>query len=319
MALTRLGRTDDLRAANQKAVEHGVWATEWQRPSVSVRGHGKKELRAAPWWELDDVPPDLRTAVTDLIERLPNVAAEGVRLLREDTAHAHAHAHTDGQNKAHTSAFTDESEGITLRGRWLELVLFERGEAYGVGCDHAPVTCSAVRPLLAQHAARMSGCQIKFSAVSCDASVMPHTGRTDGRLRLHASLHVPSRHSWRIRAGDPTVIGAVREWREGKTLLLDDSFEHELWGDGGPQCCLTDDTSPVSSSSSSSSEEEREKDEARPTKSRSKHAAAAPSIPNNNNNNDISEGCFRLILIVDLWHPDLSADERAVAAAAAPI
>lgn len=51
-----------------------------------------------------------------------------------------------------------------------------------------------------------------------------HCGPTNARLRLHLGLVVPDGCS--IRVGDE-----VRTWVEGRCLLFDDSFEHEVRND----------------------------------------------------------------------------------------
>jgi len=56
--------------------------------------------------------------------------------------------------------------------------------------------------------------------------VWPHCGPTNARLRIHLGLEVPQ-NCCRIRVKDET-----RQWAEGEVLILDDSFEHELWNTG---------------------------------------------------------------------------------------
>lgn len=75
--------------------------------------------------------------------------------------------------------------------------------------------------------------------------VWPHTGPTNCRVRAHLGLVVPG--GAEIRVGNTT-----KTWEEGKFIIFDDSFEHEVWHNG-------------------------------------------PS--------------YRLVLIVDLWHPELTQDE----------
>lgn len=44
-----------------------------------------------------------------------------------------------------------------------------------------------------------------------------------------------------IRVGDPLAENARRPWKEGKVLLFDDSYEHEVFHDGigrGPRVVL---------------------------------------------------------------------------------
>uniref|UniRef100_A0A672MRC6 Aspartate beta-hydroxylase n=1 Tax=Sinocyclocheilus grahami TaxID=75366 RepID=A0A672MRC6_SINGR len=56
--------------------------------------------------------------------------------------------------------------------------------------------------------------QIKFSVMQAGSHVWPHTGPTNCRLRMHLGLIIPSK-GCRIQ--------------EGKVLIFDDSFEHEVW------------------------------------------------------------------------------------------
>uniref|UniRef100_A0A3B4A4F8 Aspartyl/asparaginy/proline hydroxylase domain-containing protein n=1 Tax=Periophthalmus magnuspinnatus TaxID=409849 RepID=A0A3B4A4F8_9GOBI len=58
--------------------------------------------------------------------------------------------------------------------------------------------------------------QIKFSVMHPGTHVWPHTGPTNCRLRLHLGLVIPK-------------TGC--QWEEGKVLIFDDSFEHEVWQD----------------------------------------------------------------------------------------
>ena len=55
-----------------------------------------------------------------------------------------------------------------------------------------------------------------------------HVGPTNVRLRVHLGIDIPS-SGWRIRVGDET-----RTWEQGKCLVFDDSFVHEVWHDGDP-------------------------------------------------------------------------------------
>uniref|UniRef100_A0A9J7YNT4 Un-named hu7910 n=1 Tax=Cyprinus carpio carpio TaxID=630221 RepID=A0A9J7YNT4_CYPCA len=62
-----------------------------------------------------------------------------------------------------------------------------------------------------------------FSVMQAGTHVWPHTGPTNCRLRMHLGLVIPSK-GCRIRCTNQT-----REWEEGKVLIFDDSFEHEVW------------------------------------------------------------------------------------------
>src|SRR4030095_3261501 len=55
----------------------------------------------------------------------------------------------------------------------------------------------------------------------------PHGGQYIGVLRMHLGLLVPEpRERCRIRIAD-----RVCHWEEGKCLIFDDTYNHEVWND----------------------------------------------------------------------------------------
>lgn len=90
-----------------------------------------------------------------------------------------------------------------------------------------------------------------LSVHACDSHLRAHCSVDNLRVRCHLGLQVPPGCS--IRVGTET-----RQWEEGRALLFEDSFEHEVWNRGDRR---------------------------------------------------------RSILIVDFWHPDLTAVERAAVTA----
>jgi len=66
-----------------------------------------------------------------------------------------------------------------------------------------------------------------FSILSPHKHIPAHRGAYNGILRLHLGLLVPEpRESCRIRIGND-----FRSWSEGKGLIFDDTFNHEVWND----------------------------------------------------------------------------------------
>lgn len=86
-----------------------------------------------------------------------------------------------------------------------------------------------------------------FSTMSPLATIKPHYGACNLKLRCHFPIFVPQECFLRV-AGDP------RPWEEGKMIIFDDSYEHE----------------------------------------------AA----------NLSKREERIILLIDIWHPDLIYGER---------
>lgn len=66
-----------------------------------------------------------------------------------------------------------------------------------------------------------------FSILSPKKHIPPHRGPYVGVLRLHLGLLVPKpRENVRIRVADK-----VCHWDEGKCLIFDDTYNHEVWND----------------------------------------------------------------------------------------
>jgi aspartyl/asparaginyl beta-hydroxylase (cupin superfamily) len=66
--------------------------------------------------------------------------------------------------------------------------------------------------------------QAFFSILEPGKSIPPHCGPYRGYLRYHLGLKVPREHPPSIRIRDH-----VHEWREGGSILFDDSWEHEVY------------------------------------------------------------------------------------------
>jgi beta-hydroxylase len=66
-----------------------------------------------------------------------------------------------------------------------------------------------------------------FSILSPRKHIPPHRGPYVGVLRLHLGLIVPEpREKVRIRIADQ-----ICHWEEGKCLVFDDTYNHEVWND----------------------------------------------------------------------------------------
>lgn len=66
-----------------------------------------------------------------------------------------------------------------------------------------------------------------FSILSPRKHIPAHHGPYNGVLRYHLGLLVPKEYECcKIRINEEFLT-----WQEGKTLLFDDSFEHEVWND----------------------------------------------------------------------------------------
>lgn len=96
----------------------------------------------------------------------------------------------------------------------------------GVGLDceenakHCPETMKVIE--------KIPGCTTAFFSILSPRKHIPHhRGPWAGVLRLHMGLLVPEpRHMCRIRIADQ-----VHAWEEGKCVIFDDTYNHEVWND----------------------------------------------------------------------------------------
>ena len=101
---------------------------------------------------------------------------------------------------------------------------------FGRGGDEklAPTTSRVLRRLCGSDVLGLcskGGGEIIFSRIGAQSRILPHCGPTNLRLTCHLGLLVPPQSAGKC------AIRVGREWRrwtEGKCLIFDDSFEHEV-------------------------------------------------------------------------------------------
>ncbi|XP_077208430.1 aspartyl/asparaginyl beta-hydroxylase isoform X3 [Paroedura picta] len=201
--------------------QRGHFASVWQRSLYNVKG-----IKAQPWWTGKE------TGYTELVKSLERnwktIRDEGLAVMDKGK-----------------KLFLPEDENLREKGDWSQFTLWQQGRKNDNACKSVPMTCG-----LLERFPEATGCrrgQIKYSVMHPGTHVWPHTGPTNCRLRMHLGLVIP-KEGCRIRCAEET-----RAWDEGKVLIFDDSFEHEVWQDANT---------------------------------------------------------YRLIFIVDVWHPELTAQQR---------
>ncbi|XP_053383028.1 aspartyl/asparaginyl beta-hydroxylase-like [Mercenaria mercenaria] len=220
-AYLRVGQTDKAREVYRRGADLGLFLSEYQRSLYNAN----TPLTGRPWWTPEQTT--YQKYLTMLENNWETIRDEGLAQLDKKTG-----------------AFLPEEENLRETGDWKQFTLYQRGQKDENNCRKAPKTCALIDQI-----PEAKGCtrgQVKFSVMHPGVHVWPHTGPTNCRLRAHLGLKIPD--GPRIRVGNET-----RTWKEGKFIIIDDSFEHEVWHDGTE---------------------------------------------------------VRLILIVDLWHPEIPQHER---------
>ena len=138
--------------------------------------------------------------------------------------------------------FHEEAERIDRSGSWQVLMLYEVGRR-----KEALNYCPVLDGIISESTSVRRQGGIYISKMTPNTHIAAHRGPTNVRLRAHLGIQVPS-GDCKMRVGEQTTT-----WSEGKCIVFDDSFEHEVWN---------------------------------------------------------NTGVDRVVLLLDLWHPDLSHLER---------
>ena len=101
-------------------------------------------------------------------------------------------------------------------------------------CDVAPTTCGLVARVFPPGMRDIIKGRTFFSRLIGGTHIFAHSGPTNLRLRLHLALKVP-KGRYEIRVGKKRTKGNTRRWQEGKVMVFDDSFEHEV--EAQPDAC----------------------------------------------------------------------------------
>lgn len=211
-----------------RGVDAGHWAVAEQRPVTLVRG-----LKASAWHD-----PQAFAVCRALEAAFTEIRAEALSLLEQD---------------ARERLFSSHRSKALEAGDWCDVGLYYNGMRNDQNAVRAPLTSALLCSADGEFRRDCTSCPLGsayFSLLRPHTRLAAHCGPTNARLRAHLGLVVPE--------GDCEMIvgGEARQWVEGKVLLFDDSFEHEV---------------------------HNETDEA------------------------------RLILLIDLWHPELGTDEQRMA------
>ena len=109
---------------------------------------------------------------------------------------------------------------LTEGDQWKTFIFYSFGNKNKENCAKCPETVRLLHRIPGMKSAM-------FSILAPRKHLAPHRGPYKGVLRYHLGLIIPDPPgSAKIRVGND-----VRTWTEGKSLIFDDSFEHEVWND----------------------------------------------------------------------------------------
>ncbi|MCL2769761.1 MAG: aspartyl/asparaginyl beta-hydroxylase domain-containing protein [Solirubrobacterales bacterium] len=109
---------------------------------------------------------------------------------------------------------------ITDDDRWKTFFLYGFGFEAELGVRMCPRTAALMRQIPGMTTAM-------FSILSPRKHILDHRGPYKGVVRYHLGLIVPhDREACRIRVGEE-----VRHWVQGRSMIFDDTYNHEVWND----------------------------------------------------------------------------------------
>jgi aspartyl/asparaginyl beta-hydroxylase (cupin superfamily) len=113
-----------------------------------------------------------------------------------------------------------DQASITDDDRWKTYFFYAYGVRSDGNCRRCPTTARIVEEVPGMTTAF-------FSILSPHKHIPEHRGPYRGVLRYHLGLRVPEP----AEASGIKVGGQIGRWREGGSLLFDDTYPHEAWND----------------------------------------------------------------------------------------
>jgi hypothetical protein len=220
MVLARMGLLPRVGGGNNEtfAVADDSWsATPADAPTAPALPTRFRKYIAG----LRSDPPPPRVGMYPGLESTPWHDPQQFRLARDLEAAADEIA---AEARALTGAgFLDEPDAALVpSGRWSYLPLYVGGHKKVNNCARCPQIVAVIdanRDLLSL------GGIVTLSVLEPDTHVVPHEGPTNMILRCHLGIDVPE--GCGLRVG-----GITRTWEQGRCLVFDDTFTHEVWNHG---------------------------------------------------------------------------------------
>jgi aspartate beta-hydroxylase len=116
---------------------------------------------------------------------------------------------------------SENLQGFGATPSWTGHYFYRHGERREENCAACPSTAAALDGI-ALIRIRAHGPEVLHSVFTPGTHLLPHRGVTNARAVSHLPLIVPP--GCTLRVG-----GEQRQWREGQTLVFDDTYEHEAW------------------------------------------------------------------------------------------
>lgn len=112
----------------------------------------------------------------------------------------------------------EQSDFLIKEGYWSSYSFYASGKRNDENCARCPETAK----LLDSLPRKTPMGSVKFSVTAPNTHIEPHCAPNNLRIRCHLGMITPEECEIRVK-------DQIRRWEEGKCLVLDDSFNHEVW------------------------------------------------------------------------------------------
>ncbi len=152
--------------------------------------------------------PALFPWIASLEARLPEIQRELLAVLRELP------------DVPALASISPDHRRIAPPGKWKSFFLYGYGYRADENCRRCPLTAGLVEQIPGLNSAF-------FSILTPGAHIRRHRGVTKAILTAHLPLKVPTdAAACRMKLDEQLVV-----WTEGRTLVFDDTFRHEVWNE----------------------------------------------------------------------------------------
>ncbi|RKR06938.1 beta-hydroxylase [Kushneria sinocarnis] len=115
---------------------------------------------------------------------------------------------------------SEDQQRLSKDDQWKTFFLYGYGYRMEENCERCPETARLIEQVPGMKTAM-------FSILAPGKHIPAHRGPYKGVLRYHLGLQVPEpREQCRIRVDEQ-----IAHWEEGRSMIFDDTFDHEVWND----------------------------------------------------------------------------------------
>jgi ornithine lipid ester-linked acyl 2-hydroxylase len=165
----------------------------------------------------------MRSSVLDEHPVLPNSYFDWIPYLESHAPAIRAEAQTlltDRMAVPSVQEISPDHGKIATDGKWRSFFMYAYGIRIDENCARAPQTAEIV--------SKIPGLLSAFYSIMLAGAHVPrHTGPTKAILTGHLGLVVPlKREACHMQVADRNVV-----WEEGRMVMFDDMYPHEVWND----------------------------------------------------------------------------------------